>query len=335
MRRIVRIGLYVLFLLAVAELATRSYWALVGGSFADAPDRMHLLWYPKLRGVEASRGDGVFDVALLGNSTLANLAGPIQEECDRALPGRVRVHDFSAVAHTSRDSRSKYLHLAGQRWDLVVFHHGINEARANNCPPQMFRRDYTHYAWYRPILLYDAEPHRTFAFPFTLRYVWCKLAPQMGLAEVVPKHRPREEWLRYGADIKTAPAFRENLEWIAATAAERADPLVLLTFASYVPEGYTDERFLAHELGYAGSGLPIGLWGRPADVQKAIATHNDVVREVGKQAGVPVVEMVDVVPQEGRYWQDVCHLSPEGRRLWAAAFVRTLRERGLLGDPDR
>jgi len=331
-RRLARTAAYVLFICVVAELAVRGYWALIGGSFLDAPNRMHYLWYPELEGVESSRDDGVLDVALLGNSTLDALAGVIGDELGRAVDRPVRIHNFSKDGHTSLDSRSKYLHLAGRRFDLVIFHHAINEARANNCPPEMFREDYTHYAWYRPILLYDADPHRVLALPITLRYVWAKLAPQLGLVEVVPKHRPREEWLQYGADVKTAAAMRRNVEWIAATAASRGDPLVLLTFATCVPEGYSDERFLAGELGFAEGGLPTGLWGRPQDVVAAIAIHNDVVRGVGRRMGVPVVEMVDAVPKEMRLWRDICHFSDEGSRLWAAALVAALMKRELLAE---
>jgi hypothetical protein len=222
------------------------------------------------------------------------------------------------------------MHLADQRFELVVFHHAINEARANNCPPEMFRDDYTHYAWYRPIRIYDADPHRVFALPITLRYAGAKLAPQMGLVDVVPKNEPRKEWLKYGADVKTAGPFRRNLEWIADTAAERGDPFVAVTFASYVPEGYTDEKFRNGELGFTPGGQPTSLWGRTDNVVEAIRIHNAITREIGARSDVALVEMADAVPHERRYWRDICHFSEEGRKLWAKTFVRRLREKGLL-----
>ena len=43
----------------------------VGGSWLDAPNRMHYRWQPELKGIEAQRGDGVFDVLLLGGSGMA------------------------------------------------------------------------------------------------------------------------------------------------------------------------------------------------------------------------------------------------------------------------
>jgi hypothetical protein len=61
----------------------------------------------------------------------------------------VRVHLAAAGAQTSRDSYLKYRWLSSKRFDLVVLYDGINEACANNCPPNVFRADYSHYAWYR------------------------------------------------------------------------------------------------------------------------------------------------------------------------------------------
>lgn len=328
--RKLRVLAYVLFILVITELAVRAYWGLVGGSFLDAPNRMHLLWYSKLKGVESSREDGVFDVLLLGGSTMRNLGEPIRRALDEVIEGPFRVHNTAASAHTSLDSRSKYMHLAAERFELVVYYHAINEARANNCPPELFRDDYTHYAWYRPIRSYDADSNRIFALPFTLRFVAEKLAPQMGLVDVVPRNRPREEWLEFGADVKTGPAFRRNLGWIADAAGERGDPFVPIAFATFVPPGYTDQKFLDKQLGLADGGVPNMLWGRTEHLVKAVAVHNRAVLDLRGREGLHVLDMRPEIPAQARYWRDICHMSDEGRALWAAAFVRDLTALGLL-----
>lgn len=323
-RRLPRTAAYLLFILAIAELSVRAYWGLIGGSFMDAPNRIHLLWYPELKGVEPKRQDREFDVLLLGGSTMFNLGSRIQAALDEVIDGPVRVHNVAARAHTSLDSRSKYFHLDAARFDLVLYYHAINEARANNCPPGLFRDDYTHYAWYRLMQPYDAGGRRILALPFTLEHMVAKLAPQIGLVEAVPKHAPREEWLDYGSDIKTATTFRRNLDWIADTAAERGDPFVALVFATYVPPGYTDQKFLDNQLGLAAGGQPNILWGRTENVVKAVATHNQAILDLRGREGVRVVDMRAAVPAQPRYWRDICHLSDQGRDLWVAALVRKL-----------
>ena len=71
--------------------------------------------------------------------------------------------------HASRDSWLKYSALGAARFDLVLFYQGINDARANNAPPEVFREDYAHYAWYETVNAL-ASYHRTswFALPYTL-----------------------------------------------------------------------------------------------------------------------------------------------------------------------
>jgi hypothetical protein len=318
----------VLFILAVTELAVRTYWTLVGGSFADAPNRIHYQWYPELRGISASRDDGTYDVLLLGGSVLQGAAESLERALARDRDGPVRVHNVSRSAHTSLDSRSKYGHLEDQRFDLVLFYHAINEARANNCPPEVYRPDYGHYAWYRIMHAYDADDDRLLALPFTLRYLWLKLAPQMGLVEAVPRHRPSGEWLDYGSDVKTGPAYRSNLEWIVDRAVERGDPLVLLTFALYVHPGYSEEKFRDGELGLEPGGNPTALWGRPAHVEAAVEVHNRELLAVGSRPEVDVIDMRAAVPLEGRYWRDICHYSDAGKELWAEHLVRELKKLG-------
>jgi len=329
-RKLLFSAAYVLFILVITELCVRAYWGLIGGSFLDAPNRMHLRWQPELKGIEAQRGDGTFDVLLLGGSVMMNVGERVQTALEQTVAGPVRVYNPSKSGHTSWDSRSKYLHLDAARFDLVLFYHAVNEARANNCPPEVFREDYTHYGWYRGMQAYDAGGKRYLTLPFTLQYVWAKVTPQIGLATTVPKHVPRDEWLDYGSDIRTGPCFRRNLEWIADTAVERGDPFVALTFASFVAPGYTHQKFMDKQLGMADGGEATILWGRTENVAKAIAVHNEAVLDLRKRKDVSVVDMRNAVPAQPQYWRDICHMSDEGRGLWVAALMRDLDKLELL-----
>ena len=55
---------------------------------------------------------------------------------------------MSQGAHTTLDSYLKHKALHNKTFDVVVIYHGINEVRANNSPPEIFKPDYSHYAWY-------------------------------------------------------------------------------------------------------------------------------------------------------------------------------------------
>src|SRR5205807_5198572 len=125
-------------------------------------------FYPEIRasGLEAitvSNTDATYDVLFLGGSVVSPFFGTIGEQLQAGLRARlarpVRVFNLAMPAHTSRDSLLKYRYLARHRFDLVIVYNGINDTRMNNCPPEMFRLDYTHCAWYRQLERYEESPH--------------------------------------------------------------------------------------------------------------------------------------------------------------------------------
>ncbi|MHC4137500.1 MAG: PLP-dependent aminotransferase family protein [Planctomycetota bacterium] len=333
-RRLRFLVVYAIVLLVLVELTCRLVWRISGVSFLATPNRIHHFFYPELKPVEeaaSTRDDGTYDVLALGGSVLE--FGNFDEQLTASLEERyrrpVRVHSLARAAHTSLDSFYKYRRLHGQRFDLVVFYHGINEARANNCPKELFRDDYSHWGWYRLIADYENGGDRLFVLPYTLNFAYTKIGGKTGLIKFVPKHRPGEEWLVHGATIRTERTLRANLDRIREIAAARGDPLLVMTFATHVVEGYTLDKFRAGELDYAGREMPLDLWGKPEFVLRAIAVHNRVVREIAARPDVHLVDQQAEMPGGRRYFLDVCHLTGEGLGAFVANLVRGIEKHGL------
>ncbi|MHC4491264.1 MAG: PLP-dependent aminotransferase family protein [Planctomycetota bacterium] len=333
-RRLRFLVIYAIVLLVLVELTCRLVWRISGVSFLATPNRIHHFFYPELKPVEeaaSTRDDGTYDVLALGGSVLE--FGSFDEQLTASLEERyrrpVRVHSLARAAHTSLDSFYKYRRLHGQRFDLVVFYHGINEARANNCPKELFRDDYSHWGWYRLIADYENGGDRLFVLPYTLNFAYTKIGGKTGLIKFVPKHRPGEEWLVHGATIRTERTLRANLDRIREIAAARGDPLLVMTFATHVVEGYTLDKFRAGELDYAGREMPLDLWGKPEFVLRAIAVHNRVVREIAARPDVHLVDLQAEMPGGRRYFLDVCHLTGEGLGAFVANLVRGIEKHGL------
>lgn len=319
LRRLGGIAGAALLCLVAAELAARAFWSAAFGVPFLAPDRILEAWYPKLARVERQaprRDDGVFDVLLLGGSVLHPDWGRVPQELRRQLGeagvGERRIFDLSEIAHTSRDSLLKYAALGDARFDLVVVYHGINETRANNVPPALFRADYSHYAWYEvlnALAPYEGKAH--FALPLTARYAAVRLR-QLGAEErYVPLHRPNPAWLVHGAELRSQESFRDNLSAILALAHERGDPVLLATFATYVPDDYSAEAFAAKRLDYAHHLVPLERWGLPANVVAGVRAHNAVVESLAPQA-TWFVDAARLMPHGARYFEDACHLTPDG-----------------------
>ena len=319
--RFIRFLLLVLLCAVSAEVAARAFWRLRYGVPFGNPGRILYAYYPELRRIDKerpTRGNEFYDILFLGASTLHKGFGQVEEDLLEQLAynghRNVRIFNLARPAHTSRDSWLKYAALGEARFELVVFYDGINEARANNAPPDIFREDYAHYSWYK-IVNTLAPYHGTasFALPYTLHYL--AISTQYALTEdrYVPKTRPRKDWLQYGRDPRSAVSFKHNLGAILDLAARRGDRVLLMTFATYVPEDYSLEAFEAKRLDYGLHLTPLEVWGTREHVLETVAVHNEIVRSLAaKHEGVLFVDQASLMAGSPRYFNDPCHFTAVG-----------------------
>ncbi|HOR29009.1 MAG TPA: hypothetical protein PLG73_13410, partial [Candidatus Sumerlaeota bacterium] len=305
-------------------------------------------YYPELRPLllaDPPPGADTCDVLLLGGSVLFEYYGGPALHLEAALEQRlhrpVRVWNLGRPSHASRDSLIKYRWLDSLRFDAVVVYHAINELRTNHAPADRFRLDYDHVPWYREVNALAGHPaggfSRACALPLLVRYapLWLErqLRPRGPLA---PDAMPGPEDLIHGDDIKSTASLAANLSEIAAIARRRGDPLLLLTYAWWLPDGYSDEDLLHdRELAiaraearpptvdgprrlpfadplYADFAQPVSIWGRREQLVKGLSLHNEVIRAVARDHAIPLVDLAARMGDSGDYFIDICHLSPAG-----------------------
>ena len=155
----------------------------------------------------------------------------------------------------------------------------------------MFRGDYSHYQWYEQINRIHAHPEiGVLSFPFVLSYGLSRIRERSGMVQYVPFDMPRKEWLDHGRDIKTAPSFRRNLTHIIELAQRKSEPLVLMTFAFYVPEGNWPKRFEVQRSEWGVRRTKVAVWGAVRD--QAVDAF------VGERTSVETrYEMPDALPK--------------------------------------
>lgn len=326
-RRVLWGMLYVVYLAAIGFAGLKFYAYIVYDvplTRAAEPDDVWRHYYPELWRsgaieTDAAPHDGKLDVLLLGGSVLQDVAGPLEEALRERYGERVRVYNLCKSAHTTRDSYFKFQRLRGQRFDLVVLYHGINDCRMNCVPPETFRDDYTHCAWYRSL------ERRLKAGVVILDDVNL-LADTGAISLGVPDEKLR----RFGREIKTAGPFRRNVEFILRTAREKHTPVLLMSFACYLPADYSEAKFRAGELDYGPGHFKIRteVWGDPPDVVAGIAAHNAVLRSLARQYdNVLFVDQEAKLPHDGTTFCDVCHLTPRGDRQFAANVLPAIVRR--------
>ena len=284
-------------------------------------------YYPELQETEHTTivpGDEYFDVLILGGSVLNKDFSPVGRFI-KDNNKRIRIHNLAIPAHTSLDSRIKYSYLKDTAFDFVVFYHGINETRTNNCPQDVFDADYNHVRWYEEINTLRTSAVNVSVIPFAIKQWLHSVSRSLGIKQYIPMEFPRRDWMRYGSDVKSAASFKFNVLEIVNLANKNKTPLLLLSFAYYVLDDYSLDKFLGGELDYATRpdasgtrGTPIEIWGQPKNVEQGILAHNQALREISaSQEQVHFLDMNQLLPKSKEYFNDVCHLTRKGSRFLA------------------
>lgn len=318
-RRWLFIALYPCYLLALGWLGVHGFWMLQEQKTGRSKTDVWGYYYSKLpaaRDADLQPEDGTFDVLLLGGSVLEQVAPVLEQKLVADFPQPVRVFSVCTSAHTSRDSYLKATQLAHQPFDLIVIYHGINDARMNCVRDDLFREDYTHCSHYSSL------ERAVKAGSLTISgLIGDRVDDLIGLGE------PEAELRGYGKTIKTQEPFRKNLEGILKIAKKHSTPVILMTFAYWVPEGYTKTAFENGKLGY-GTGqyeLPIEVWGEPQNVIAALEAHNAAIRQLAQSRDVIFIDQAQLLPGDGRHFSDICHLTQAGLERFAENIIATLQ----------
>ena len=338
-RRIILASIYLFYLVLLLEVFSRAYWVFAADVPFFHPKEIFYTFYPGLKEISQeviTREDEYFDILLLGGSVLYEEDGDVEqillEKLTYATKQKIRIFNLSVRAHTSLDSYLKYQHLQGQFFDLVIFYHGVNDLRANNIPPDLYRDDYSHFSWYQRIYELDRHPELNFlTFPYTFVSLKLRLGEYFGSSTHAPINEPLENWLIYGKDLKTAPAFEKNLRGVLALAAQKGDPVLLMSFASYLPEDYTRERFDEGLLDYTLQEYAIELWGLPEVVPAGIEAHNAITERLAEEYGVSFVDQNLLMPKRGEYFNDLVHFTVAGSNAFVENMLPTIIQ--LISNP--
>lgn len=338
------IFIYLLFLCMLAECTARGFWVSRGVPFFSAHREVYRSFYPEIaelrRNIQKNNNDeSCFDILMLGGSVLNNKYGDIehvlQERLIRETRQCVRIYNLAMPAHTTLDSYFKYLHLRQQSFDLVMVYHGINEVRANNCPASQFKKDYSHFSWYKLIRDFESRADsRWLIGPYTVKFVALKAAGRLGWSGFLSEHEPDKDSLEYGCDVKTADSFKQNIEWIVNIAKEKNEPLVLMTFSYYLDENYNRADFEARKLDYSAHSFPVELWGRADCVKKALDEHNRVIRGFEANDGLSIIDQEKLIPDSGAHFNDVCHFTHEGCEKFVENLLPVILPRIALSTKD-
>ena len=253
-----------------------------------------------------NRVDGYYDILLLGSSVLAThndlIARSLTEKLSYKLKRPVRVVSFAMAGQTSLDQYYKYKETKS-RFDIVIFYESINDLRANNCPSDIFREDYSHYSVYRVLAFLDKHPKFPFLLPVITQLALQRPMEKLAMFGLVPTDKPREDWVAYGGDFKSQYSYMKNVASIIKIARDRNERLILMSFATSPKDDYA----CIEQYGY-----PTTMWGHPKNVSKGVFLHNVMLKTLAKFADTGFIDQAYLMPRGGNYFNDICHFTVVG-----------------------
>lgn len=113
--------------------------------------------------------------------------------------------------------------------------------------------------------------------------------------------------------------FKMNLQtFINICRARKITPVLMTQFNRYKPN--PDPKILAAMQGFeSDSGISVG------EYMALYAKFNEAIREVGKQNGVQIIDLANLIPQDKKYIYDVVHLNTKGSQLAAQVISDQLK----------
>lgn len=286
------------------------------------------LVYPPLYHAMRDYDPNARNVLLLGGSVMygAGRHGTLES----MLGPSWRVYNLAQNAQCSLDSLTKYRWLTehGYTFDHVLLYEAINETRLNNVPPDLFRDDYTHYLFYRLVrnVFTDERPLTRLALHSALVFRTDRLITQLRETRAFGRRfvniaYPREDWVQYGSEIKTARPYEGNVMAMANLARETGATFIAAEFA-YAPlfdmaanpagrsfEGSMDLGTYAHE------------WGHWRNVRAGMLVHNETLRKHSAEFKVLSTESF----KQPENFTDPCHFKPHAELLFIQFWVDALK----------
>lgn len=107
-----------------------------------------------------------------------------------------------------------------------------------------------------------------------------------------------------------------------------------MTFAWFIPDGYSYEAFLAGNAGYNNpegyDRCEVELWGSQEHITTGLTKHNRVIRELADARDVLLIDQETLMGRDPRWFGDPVHLSEEGTSRFVENVTGFFVERALL-----
>ena len=222
--------------------------------------------------------------------------------------------------HTTRSSLIKYkYYFSRYHFDYVLIYHGINDLWMNHVHQEMFSSDYSHFSpWnVRGWLLNKS---------FLARLIYNQILHKI--------FRPQPKILVNGTHYSSVDTFEHNIRETVRLIRYNGGSPILMTFAWYIPEDYTLNKFKKNMLDYNNptsyDRCAVEMWGLVDYVKEGLSRHNSIIKKIAKEEKVLLIDQESRLCGHPEYFGDVVHLSEIGTDLFVKNIVQFFLKKNLM-----
>ncbi|MCB1614468.1 MAG: hypothetical protein KDI30_00500 [Pseudomonadales bacterium] len=260
--------------------------------------------------IEIEKQPGTVRILILGGSVMFNrhLGERLKPQLQALLPGKkLELVNAGLRSHTTRSSLLKMRLLQKYQFDYVFIYHGINDLWANHIDKSGYRPDYSHLnSWYERSAVLD---HSTIAR--SIFNTWRMIKPLP-----VPQYIFPDKANVNRCAFCSVKSLEENLEEISSIAEASGSRIVLITFASNIPENYSRKKFLENTVGYINpedyDRRDIFNWGPPDYVREGLKRHNTALKTLATKKHLALWDADQILSPHIEWFGDACHFNNEG-----------------------
>ena len=318
-KKLVAYIIILVVILGSLELTSRTFLSLKYSSSFFQPSKIIDSYYPMVAQIKTQyKHDDSPKILVLSSSALTGEWGDFAKHFEEYLNTKDQnwqVFNAAGVGFSSQDNLNTLKLLADLDFDHIIFYNGINDVRLNNCPPDLFDSNYRHISWSNETytILKHAEMN-IFTLPFFLDYHFQLLkAKYCSSCFIAKNYHDQEAWQAYGNNFKSLKTFSNNTAAIIE-AKPKESSLHLVSFATYIPQDYTFEKFANHQLDYNfhENSREVEVWGKPENVSTYMLYANDSLSKLDCPTNTVYYKDIRPYIRNPEYFADVCHFSQPG-----------------------
>jgi hypothetical protein len=256
-------------------------------------------------------------ILVLSSSALTDEWGYFRETLQRKIDEKklnYEVFNAAGVGHSSLDNLNVLGLLNKLHFDEIIFYNGINDARFNNCPKEIYKSNYGHIKWNNEINCINRHKEINITtIPFIVDYSFQKIKQLIHNHQFIPEnYKDNIEWKGYGSNFKSLTNFEENVKSIIDK--KNNSTFHFISFLYYIPPNYTYDKFINKELdyNYHANSREIEVWGKPSNVSAFIDSTNKILLKICSENKNSICYDFEKLSGDSIYFADVCHFSESG-----------------------